>query len=81
MKHVLVLSLILGFMFITGVAGDIYAADCMVTCKNGSCELRNCDANATCKCSWFGNPICKCSQKGIIEEIGDVADDILTPGK
>ncbi len=58
---------------------NILASDCKATCKNGSCEITNCDSNALCKCNWLGNPVCKCNQKGIIEEIGDVADDILSP--
>ncbi len=78
MKHILLLTMILLITAITGFPGELHAGDCKVSCKNGTCEVKNCDANAICKCNWLGNPVCKCKKKGIIEEIGDIADNILT---
>jgi hypothetical protein len=81
MKQLLSLILILGIGFIAILPGVLFASECKVTCKNGTCEIKHCRDNALCKCNWLGNPVCKCSKKGTIEEIGDVVDDILTPGK
>lgn len=80
MKSLLSLLLILGIGCITMLSGAVFASECRVTCKNGECEVKHCRDNALCKCNWLGNPVCKCSKKGTIEEIGDAADDILTPG-
>ena len=81
MKSLLSLTLILGLGFLIFLPGNVFASECKVSCKNGECEVKSCQYNALCKCNWLGNPVCKCSKKGTIEEIGDAADDILTPGR
>ena len=77
MKQLLSSILLFSLLLVFVLSSAIFAGDCKVSCRNGACEVTNCEDNATCKCSWLGNPICKCSTKGTIEEIGGVADEIL----
>ncbi|MEW5806372.1 MAG: hypothetical protein AB1756_03350 [Acidobacteriota bacterium] len=76
-SHIILLTIVLTLSVSLCAAGS----GCKANCRNGSCEVMNCDKNAVCKCNFLGNPVCKCSEKGAIEEIGDVAGDILNPSK
>lgn len=79
MERVLSLILILGLGIMTLSTGNSFSSECKVSCKKGKCEVRICKDNAVCKCNWLGNPVCKCSKKGVLEEIGDIAGEILSP--
>jgi len=77
MRYLLSSMLVLSIILLFASVPVAQAAGCTATCKHGSCQITDCDSNAVCKCNWLGNPVCKCSAKGSIEEIGDIIDDIL----